>query len=168
MATLARRTSDRPHLLLTESAVHTMHLLRPARYAATALLLVSGWGWLELLHSISLPGPRVLDALPLYESSRHDDMSLLALVAVWAILATLACLPYRPRFGRVAALLLGAAVFAVAVLVEGAQIDLARQATIGLDLQAGVTNVVPWIAAGICTGIALFIWGRPARGLQEG
>lgn len=138
-----------------------MHLLHPARYAATAMLLVSGWGWLELLHSISLPGPRIIDALPLYESSRRDDMSLLALVAVWTILATLACLPYRPRFGRVSALLLGAAVVAVAALLEAAQIDLARQATIGLDIQAGITNVVPWLAGGLCAGVALLLWGRP-------
>ncbi len=143
-------------------------IVHTARYLFAPLLLLSPWGWLELLRSLDLPGPRLVDALPLYEGSRHDTLPLATFLVVWLAVATLACLPFRPSRARLAAALLGLSVFAVAAVVQGAQLELARQADVGVDLRTALGTSFPWLAGGLCFLAAIAVWSRAAAGADVG
>src|SRR5262249_10563642 len=52
-------------------------------------VMLAATGWLYLLRPASLPGPRIGDALPLDELSKRASVSLLLLVAVWALAGAL-------------------------------------------------------------------------------
>jgi hypothetical protein len=138
-----------------------MRVVRPTRHLVASLLLLSAWGWLELLRAVRVPGPRLVDALPLYEGSRHDALPAITFVAVWIAVATLACLPFRPRFPQACATLLGVAVFAVSLAIQGAQLELARQSSPGIDLAAALRTSSPWLAGGLCSLVAVLAWCRP-------
>ncbi len=162
MAAVARRASDRTHLLLAEPQLDATRIVRRVRYLTSPLLLLSGWGWLELLRPLGVPGPRLVDALPLYEGSRRDTMPVATVVAIWIIVAALACLPFRPRrYPRLAAAMLGGAVFSIALVVQGAQLELARQANAGVDLGEGIRSSLPWFAGSVCSLVAAALWSRP-------
>ena len=63
--------------------------LRVARLTSGGFLalivVVAAQGWLYELRSSTLAGPRLRDALPLDELPRHDSVSLMLFVAVWAL-----------------------------------------------------------------------------------
>ena len=87
--------------------------LRVGRFTAGALLafivVVSAQGWLYELRGSTLVGPRVRDALPLDELPRHDSVSLLLFVVVWALAgAVVGLLARRARVERLTAALLAA------------------------------------------------------------
>jgi len=48
------------------------------------VVVVSAQGWLYELRGWTLIGPQVHDALPLDELPRHDSVSLVLFVGVWA------------------------------------------------------------------------------------
>jgi lysyl-tRNA synthetase class 2 len=90
---------------------------RVVAVAAAALvglaIVVATSGWLYLIRPfVPLPGPRVADALPLDELSRHSSLPMAVFVAVWAaaalLLAGLVRLVHAERL--TAALLLGVGV----------------------------------------------------------
>ena len=66
-----------------------------AAAAVGLTLAVSATGVLYLTRGVSLPGPVVRDALPLDELPRHDGVSLLVFVAVWAPISLLMALVAR-------------------------------------------------------------------------
>ena len=87
--------------------------LRLARLAAGGLLafivVVAAQGWLYELRASTLAGPRVRDALPLDELPRHDSVSLVLFVAVWALAGIIVgLLVRRARIERLTAALLSA------------------------------------------------------------
>ena len=73
------------------------------------VVVVSAQGWLYELRSSTLIGPQVHDALPLDELPRHDSVSLLLFLAVWASAGVLVgLLARRARVERLTAALLAA------------------------------------------------------------
>ena len=98
--------------------------------AAPLVLLIStaATGWLYVFRP-GLPGPRIGEALPLDELSRHASSPLLWFVLVWA--AAAAAIGLYARWARIdrltAALLLGLAVGVVAYLETGISIAVVRQ-----------------------------------------
>jgi lysyl-tRNA synthetase class 2 len=73
------------------------------------VVVVSAQGWLYELRGSTLIGPQVHDALPLDELPRHDSVSLLLFVGVWACAGILVGLVARKaRVDRLTAALLAA------------------------------------------------------------
>jgi lysyl-tRNA synthetase, class II len=114
-------------------------------------------GWLYLARP-GLPGPRIGDALPLDELSRHDSAPLLWFVAVWSAVAGLLGLTARrARVERVtAALLLALAVGLFVYLETSVSIAVVRQVSLSdaLDIAAATSAVyVPALLVGVVTGL---------------
>jgi lysyl-tRNA synthetase class 2 len=87
--------------------------LRVARLTSGGFLalivVVAAQGWLYELRSSTLAGPRLRDALPLDELPRHDSVSLMLFVAVWALAGIIiGLLVRRARIERLTAALLTA------------------------------------------------------------
>jgi lysyl-tRNA synthetase, class II len=87
--------------------------VRAARFGAGAILafvvVLAAQGWLYELRSSTLTGPRVRDALPLDELPRHDSVSLVLFVGVWALAGVVVgLLAHRARLERLTAALLAA------------------------------------------------------------
>ena len=103
-----------------------MRRLVPVPFAV--LLAVVAVGWLYLTGP-ALPGPRVAQALPLDELSRHDGASLLWFVLVWAVAGAVIGLSARwSRLERMtAALLLGLAVALFVYVETGLSVAVVRQ-----------------------------------------
>jgi lysyl-tRNA synthetase, class II len=73
------------------------------------VIVVAAQGWLYELRGATLIGPRLRDALPLDELPRHDSVSLVLFVGVWACAGILVgLLARRARVERLTAALLAA------------------------------------------------------------
>jgi len=73
------------------------------------VIVVAAQGWLYELRGATLIGPRLHDALPLDELPRHDSVSLVLFVGVWACAGILVgLLARRARVERLTAALLAA------------------------------------------------------------
>jgi lysyl-tRNA synthetase class 2 len=132
---------------------------RVARSAAAVVLslaiLVAATGWLYLLRPhVSLPGPRVRDALPLGELAHWSTVPLLLFLAVW--LAAAGLLGTVARWARAerltAGLLLAAGVGAWAYAVNGVAILVVRQISAHQAFHAASVEqavVLPAAVAGI-------------------
>ena len=104
-------------------------MLRRAASVPLALAVAfAASGWLYLVRP-SLPGPRVAEALPLDELSKHAASPLLWYVVVWG--AAAAALGMYARWARIerlrAALLLGTTVVVWTYLASGVSIAVVRQ-----------------------------------------
>src|SRR5579862_7468419 len=104
-------------------------MLRRAASVPLALgVAFAASGWLYLVRP-SLPGPRVAEALPLDELSKHAASPLVWYVVIWGIAA--AALGLYARWARIerlrAALLLGTTVVVWTYLASGVSIAVVRQ-----------------------------------------
>jgi len=110
----------------------------------TIALATTASGWLYLLRP-GLPGPRIGEALPLDELSRHDAAPLLWFVAVWAAAALALALAARwARVERVTAtVLLTVAVGAIVYLETVVSVAVVRQVSLhdALDVAAQMKAV---------------------------
>jgi lysyl-tRNA synthetase class 2 len=90
---------------------------------------IASTGWLYIVRSGALPGPKIGEALPLDELAKHSSVSMLAFAIVW--LGAAALLGLAARWARMerltAALVLGVATAAVLYLANGVSIALTRQ-----------------------------------------
>lgn len=134
------------------------HALTGVRYIAGGALLISAWGWLELLRSLPLPGPRLGAALPLHEGAKASALPLGIVVGVWFALALAVSLLFRPRRHIAAAALLALAAFATATTGEGIQLEITRQGLFGVDTLGALTTSVPWIAGAVWLLVSLAVW----------
>jgi lysyl-tRNA synthetase class 2 len=128
-------------------------------------LSLAAIGWLYLLKP-DLPGPRIGEALPLDELSRHDSVALIWLLGVWGIAASLLGLSARwARVERVtAALVLGLGVGLFVYLETSISVAVTRQVSMrdALDAAARMRAVyLPAVLVGV--GAALFAERRSAR-----
>jgi lysyl-tRNA synthetase class 2 len=129
------------------------------------LLSTVAFGWLYLTGP-ALPGPRIAEALPLDELSRHDAASLLWFALVWG--ATGVVIGLSARWARLermsAALLLGLAVGLFVYLETGLSVAVVRQVPFrdALDETARMKAVyLPALLVGAAT--ALIARPRTAR-----
>ena len=117
---------------------------RAAAAPAFLAVLVGATGWLYLVRP-SLPGPRVGEALPLDELSRHSAVPLLWFVAIWGSAALAVGLVARwARIERAtAAVVFGLAAAIWAYLQSGVSIAVVRQVPLrdALDAALGVHAV---------------------------
>jgi lysyl-tRNA synthetase class 2 len=127
-------------------------------------VVVTSTGWLYLARpALSLPGPRVHDALPLDELSRHAQAPLLLYLAVWLVAgALLGAIARWARIERLtAALLLSLGVGGWAYLVNGLSILVVRQVPGDAAFKAAaIQQAVFWPAALAGLGGALLGRGR--------
>jgi lysyl-tRNA synthetase class 2 len=130
------------------------------RVGLLPLPLVAGFvatGWLYLFEP-GLPGPRVGEALPLDELSRHDAAPLLWFVVVWGALGVLLGLYARwARSERITAvLLLALAVGLYTYLETAVSVAVVRQVSLhdALDLAARMKAVyLPALIVAIAVGL---------------
>jgi enterochelin esterase-like enzyme len=128
-----------------------------ARSAAVGLLrtlavlaaFLAGWGWVEFLHGVRLPGPQAVDAAPLYENASRDVMPALLVAGVWAGVAVVADRLAGRRLPWRATAALGLLVLMVAV--QAVQLEIVRQSVFGFDVSAAVRTGAVWIAAAAFT-----------------
>jgi lysyl-tRNA synthetase class 2 len=138
------------------------------RLAAVPLVVstsVAAVGWFYVAKP-GLPGPRIGQALPLDELSRHDAVPLLWFVLVWGIAASLLGLYARwARFDRTtASLLLSLAVGLFVYLETSISVAIVQQISVrdALDASARFTAVyLPAVLVGVAT--ALITERRNAR-----
>ena len=136
--------------------------------AAPIVVLVSAaaTGWLYLVRP-ALPGPRIGEALPLDELSRHSSAPLLYYLLVWAVtgLALGAVLRWARVERLTAALLLALGVGLWVYLTDGLSIAVVRQipARDALDI-AGRVHAVYLAAALAGLGGALVTKSRQRSG----
>jgi len=132
------------------------------------VVVVSAQGWLYELRSSTLIGPQVHDALPLDELPRHDSVSLLLFLAVWASAGVLVgLLARRARVERLtAALLASLATGLWLFLTTWVSLVVVRQVADRQAFHAALHVPVLYLAAGLIgLGCALLgrADGRPSR-----
>jgi lysyl-tRNA synthetase class 2 len=129
---------------------------------ASFAVVVTATGWLYLLRPlVSVPGPKVHDALPLDELSGHAKVPLLLVLAIWGVAGGL--LGAIARWARVerltAALLLALGVGGWMYLVNGFSILIVRQIPGNAAFRAAaIEQAVFWPAA--LAGLGGAILGR--------
>jgi lysyl-tRNA synthetase class 2 len=121
------------------------------------IVAATATGWLYLVRP-PLPGPRIGEALPLDELSRHAASPLLWFVAVWAAAGLL--LGAVARWARAdrlaAALLLGVTVGVFSYLQSGVSIAVVRQVSMRDALDAADTLAPVYLSAAlVAVGVAL-------------
>jgi len=129
------------------------------------LLTLTAFGWLYAVKP-PVPGPRVGEALPLDELSRHDGAPLLWFVVVWGVVAAmLAAWVRRARLERVtAALLVGLAVGLFVYLETSVSVAVVRQISLRDALDAAARMKAVYLPALlVAVAIALLAERRPAR-----
>ncbi|HEY6961883.1 MAG TPA: phosphatidylglycerol lysyltransferase domain-containing protein [Gaiellaceae bacterium] len=123
-------------------------LRRAGALPFTLLVATAATGWLYLVRP-SLPGPRIGEALPLDELSRHASAPLVWFAVVW--LAAGAAIGLYARWSRIdrltAALLLGLLVSGFAYLQSGVSISVVRQISMRDALDAADTLKVVYLEA---------------------
>jgi lysyl-tRNA synthetase class 2 len=132
----------------------TLRLGELAVAVLVALLVpVAAVGWLYLLRgSLSLPGPRLNDALPLDELSNHATVPALLYLGVWSMAALSLGLTARAaRIERLTAallyaLLVGAFLFAA----TGVSIFVVRQIPTRLAFRSASRVEIVYVAAAVC------------------
>ena len=127
------------------------------------LVLASATGWFYVIRPIvSIPGPRVQDALALDELSKHGSVSIVLFLAVWGIAAAL--LGVLARWAGAdrltAGLLLGPAVGAWLYLQNGVSILVVRQVSAHLAFHLASSEQALAVPA-VLAGIAGALLGRP-------
>jgi len=145
--------------------------MRSVRLAAAAILgllvVLAGFGWLYLLR-LQSPRPRIAEALPLDELSRHDAISLVWFLAVWSaaalLLGALARAVEAERLN--AGLVLGLGTAAVGYLMTGVSVAVVRQ--IPAEEAFGVAGqlkavYLPALLAGLAGGLLGIRRHAPAR-----
>jgi lysyl-tRNA synthetase, class II len=147
-------------------------MARTARFSGALLLsvgvLLAATGWLYVLRRhVSLPGPRLGDALPLDELSHRGSVALVLYLAVWGTAAVLLALLARGAGAErlTAGLLLGPGVGAWLYVVNGLSIVAVRQIPAHEAFQAAASEqavALPAIAAGVA-GALLGRSRTPAR-----
>ena len=134
---------------------------RPARYLVraaelslvallTLLVPVAAVGWLYLARgSVSLPGPRLGDVLPLDELSSRAAVAVLLYLVVWAAAAvTLGLLARAARIERLtAALLFALATGTILFAASGVSIFVVRQIPAGVAFTAATRIEAVYVAA---------------------
>ena len=134
------------------------------RLALLPLVVVLGAaaaGWLYLLEP-GLPGPRIAEALPLDELSRHDRAPLLWFVVVWGTVAALLGLYVRwAAVERVtAALLLGLAVGVFVHLETALSVAVVRQVSMRDGLEAAARMKAVYLPATLVALAAALLGSR--------
>ena len=142
-------------------------MVRAARGSAAlalALCVVLGaTGWLYVLRPrLSLPGPRVPDALPLDELSHHSGVPMLLFLAAWGVAALLLGLLARWAGAErlTAGLLLGFLLAGWLYAVNGVSILIVRQIPAHEAFRAAAPERAVVIPAALA-GIAGAMLGRP-------
>jgi lysyl-tRNA synthetase, class II len=126
-----------------------------AAFALALCVVLGATGWLYVLRPhVSLPGPRVPDALPLDELSHHSGVPMLLFLAAWGIAALLLGLLARWAGAErlTAGLLLGFLLAGWLYAVNGVSILIVRQIPAHEALNAAAPEravVIPAALAGI-------------------
>lgn len=147
-------------------------MARAARAVAATILsfgvLAAATGWLYLARpSVSLPGPRIRDALALDELAKHSSVPLLLYLAVWCAAAVLlAVLARWARAERLTAgLLLGCGVGAWLYALNGVSILVVRQIPSDQAFRAAAAEQAVIVPAALA-GLAGALLGRRHRGVR--
>ena len=121
-------------------------------------------GWLYLVHP-ALPGPRIGEALPLDELSRHAASPLLWYVTVWAAAgALLGAVARWTRADRLAAaLVLGVTVGLFSYLQSGVSIAVVRQVSMRSALDAADTLKPVYLSAALVAVVVALVASPRAR-----
>lgn len=141
--------------------------VRLARVTAGGILafivVVAAQGWLYELRGSTLAGPSVRDALPLDELPRHDSVSLVLFVAVWALAGiAVGLLVRRSRIERLTAALLTALVSGGWLFVTTwASLVVVRQVANRQAFHAAIHVPALYLAAGLI-GLGSAVLGRTA------
>src|SRR6266566_4219476 len=125
------------------------------------LIVVAAQGWLYELRSATLMGPRVHDALPLDELPRHDSVSLLLFLGVWACAGSLVGLvARRARVERLTAALLAALATGLWLfLTTWVSLVVVRQVADRQAFHAAIHVPALYLAAGLI-GLGCALLGR--------
>jgi lysyl-tRNA synthetase, class II len=141
--------------------------LRLARLTTGGILaffvVIAAQGWLYELRGSTLAGPRVRDALPLDELPRHDSVSLVLFVGVWALAGVaIGLLIRRARIERLTAALLTALVSgAWLFLTTWVSLVVVRQVANRQAFHAAIHVPALYLAAGLI-GLGSAVLGRTA------
>jgi lysyl-tRNA synthetase, class II len=141
--------------------------LRLARLTAGAvvafIVVIAAQGWLYELRGSTLVGPSVRDALPLDELPRHDGVSLLLFLLVWAIAGVaIGLLIRRARIERLTAAFLTALVSgAWLFLTTWVSLVVVRQVANRQAFHAAIHVPALYLAAGLI-GLGSAVLGRSA------
>jgi lysyl-tRNA synthetase, class II len=131
------------------------------------LVSTAATGWLYVLHP-SLPGPRIGEALPLDELSKHAAVAIAWYVAVWSVAAVL--LGLYARWARIerltAALALGLAVGSWCYFELGVSVAIVRQVSLRSALDTAVRVHASYVAAA-AVAIAAAVLARPRAGVAR-
>jgi hypothetical protein len=125
------------------------------------VVVVSAQGWLYELRGSTLIGPQVRDALPLDELPRHDSVSLLLFVGVWAGAGVLVgLLARRARVERLTAALLAALTTGLwLLLTTWVSLVVVRQVADRQAFHAALHVPALYLAAGLI-GLGCAVLGR--------
>ena len=133
-------------------------------FPLVVLVATAATGWMYVLHP-SLPGPRLGEALPLDELSRHAAVAIAWYAAVWAVAAVL--LGLYARWAGIerltAALALGLAVGSWSYFQLGVSVAVVRQVSLRSALDTAVHVHASYVAAA-AVAIASAILARPKTG----
>src|SRR5262249_10370067 len=127
----------------------------------TIAIVLGATGWLYEVR-VGVVGPRIGEALPLDELSRHSSASLAWFVLVWGSAAVLIGLyPRWARLDRTAgALLLSLAVGLCSSLASGVSIAIVRQISVRDALDAAARLHAVYLTAAL-VGLAVAALARP-------
>ncbi|MFL5926152.1 MAG: bifunctional lysylphosphatidylglycerol flippase/synthetase MprF [Gaiellaceae bacterium] len=136
-------------------------------FPLVVLVATAATGWMYVLHP-SLPGPRLGEALPLDELSRHAAVAIAWYAAVWAVGAVL--LGLYARWAGIerltAALALGLAVGSWSYFQLSVSIAIVRQVSLRSALDTAVHVHASYVAAA-AVAIASAILARPKTGVAR-
>src|SRR5437660_4774003 len=134
------------------------------------VVVVSAQGWLYVLRGSTLIGPQVHDALPLDELPRHDSVSLLLFMGVWACAGILVGLiAKKARVDRLTAALFAALATGLWLFVTTwVSLVVVRQVANRQAFHAAIHVPALYLAAGLI-GLGCAVLGRSdARPSQRG
>jgi hypothetical protein len=134
----------------------TRVLIGAARGVVAIGLYVAAWGWLHLAAGVSVPGPTVSGALPLYEAAGHDSVPVLTVVGVWSATAIAIALALGVR-SVAGAITTGLVVAAATLVLQAIQLHITRQTLYGYDWKGAVHSTIPWLAGAACAVAPLLV-----------
>jgi len=132
-------------------------------------VVVSASGWLYVVAPrVHLPGPRIGDALPLDELSRHSAVPLVLFLAIWSLAGLLLSLLARlVRAERLtAALLLGSLVGLWCYLATSASILVVRQVSAEEAFRAAGTVRAVYVPAVLAGATGAWLGRRRSAGVR--
>ena len=139
---------------------------RVVRLSAAVVVLVGVTGWLEYLRRVPVGGPRVADALPLYEAAGHDSVPAVWVWAAWLSAALVITTLLRVR-SVLAAVSTAIVVFVAVLVLQAVELYLVRESTYGYDWSAAVRTTPPWLAGGACLWAVVIKWLATQRDSQD-